>query len=1149
MKLAPQRRLLLKTILAMKLTCFFFLLSILAFGKTTEAQKVTVIARNSSIINCFNQIEQQTRFSFFYKTNLIATAVPVTIDLKNVPLETALERCFSKQPFTYSIEGRTIVIKPRPGEEHAVVLPEAALSIAREISGTVKDPQGNPLEGVTITVHGTDNIVMTNAAGVFVLKDVPEAATLDVEMVGYFSKTVQPDASGRISVTLVPNIREIDEVVVIGYGTRTKGALTGSVSKVDSKTFEQRPLTNTLNGLQGAMPGVTVVRGSGQPGAEGYSLQIRGYSSINGNQPLTLIDGVPGDMNTLNPNDIDNITVLKDAAASIYGARAADGVVIITTKRGKSSQSGAPFLSYSTNVGVKIPHFLKKMAITLQLAEMLSEGYVNVGRAPLSEEVMDKIRQGAEPDPDGGWNMYLENYPGFYQSFDWNKIMYGKPIQQNHNLNVSGGNTFSRYMFSVGYNNNNGIMNYGKNKSDRYNMRLNYDFKVLNKINIETRTSFDNQQTLEPSQINLVFNLIPRVWSYAPLYNTVGSFYTYQGYINPALALTDGGKRKAALSKFSTNIKADIELVKNLKLVGQTGVNLQYSDDNANYRTFPTLKWDGTVENVRYNPNSAYYANNRNLYKLFTAYLDYSGRIGDHSIAVMAGASHEENDAQGETTWGYNFRSNDIFTLNLADRTKVEYSNFTGSLTDWALTSYFSRISYGFQQLFFADFTTRIDGSSKFSPDKRWSAIFPAASAGFDVSRLKFMDKQKVFDLLKLRASWGLSGNQELSFGNYDYIPLVNISGAYPFGSPNAGYPGAVSSIASPERTWEKIESKNIGLNMAFFKNRLGVDVDYFIKTNNNMLVNAEVPTVLGGVAPTQNLGVLETKGWELALSWKDKVGNLSYAVSGFVSDAKNKLKELKANDVFGEGLNRTRKGYALNSYFGYQFEGFIQTEEQLNAYKQLTGVPANLGLGDVMFADVDGDGAITAFGDQSKGSTGDLVYLGNLLPRYTYSANIDLNYKGIGLSLFFQGVGQRKGMRDGDFNKPMNWVWFQPLQYFYGKTWTPKNTDAQYPRIIPGSLGMDGVRDWDWRPSAMRMDNLAYLRLKVITVSYDFPASLYSKLKMQSARIYASGQDLFTFAKGTWKKSYDPEETWGRSDEQTYPFSKVISVGLDIRF
>lgn len=1017
----------------------------------------------------------------------------------------------------------------------------------KTITGKVKDENNNPLQSVSVTVRGNPITgTTTDAKGNFSIG----ASANDVlifEFVGYQKVEVRMAGNSNLDVTLHLSDTKLNEVVVIGYGTKLKGELTGAVSKVDSKAFETRPLTNTMNALQGALPGVTVTRGSGRPGFENYAVQVRGASSVSGSRVLILIDGIPGDLSLINPNDIADLTVLKDAAASIYGARAADGVIIVTTKKGKK---GAPSVSYSGNYGVKKPQFLKKRTNTLQLAEMYDEGMRNVNQPGVSEEVFEKIRNNAEPDPTG-WLKYLENFPGFYQSHDWIDDVYGTGAQQMHNISISGGGENNSYLFSAGYQRNEGVFRYGENHSDRYNLRMNYDFKVSNRINIETRTTFENQPTVTPTALGNVLYFVNQMGSYVPIYNPLGQLYKYQGgFRNPIQYLQEGGINKDNAYRLSTNIKGNIKLLDGLLLVGQAGIIADFTYRKETRPTFTQHNWDGSDFDVVNNPNNALFTNARNLYQNYTAYLDYNKTFaGKHKINVMAGASREGKTYENQSITGYNFASNELFTLNLADRTKTQYANFSGGASDWALQSYFGRLSYSFDKKYLVDFTTRMDGSSKFSESKRWSALFPSVAVAWNLSEENFISSLNVFDNLKARLSWGQSGNQELSFGNYDYISLISISGTYPMGIPNVGIPGAVSSIASQSRTWETIEAKNIGVDFAVLNSRLSGSFDYYIKSNKNMLVNDQLPATLGGSAPTQNIGKLETKGWDLSLAWNDKIGNLGYSVSAMLSDSKNKLVELKGNDAYGEGLIYARKGYSLNSYFGYQFDGIIQNEEQLTAYKQLGNVPSNLGVGDVMFRDVDGDGQITAFGDASKGTSGDMVYLGNLLPRYTYSSNISVSYKGFDLSIFLQGIGKRQGIRTGEFAYPFTSVWMQPLEYFYGKNWTPENPDAKYPRIVPGAVGFDGIRNWNWRYSSMRMNNLSYLKLKVITLAYNLPQSLVHKAKMQNVRVYVSGQDLLTFSKDTWNNSFNPEETWERYDEQTYPFNSVISFGLDIKF
>jgi TonB-linked SusC/RagA family outer membrane protein len=1012
------------------------------------------------------------------------------------------------------------------------------------ISGKVSDKENQPIPGVNIIIDGTTTGVTSNYDGSYAI-ECDTKATLIYSYIGMIKQKIAVEGKTIINVTLLDDVQNLKEVVVIGYGTKLKGEVTGAIAQTDSKVFERRPIVNTLDALQGVLPGVTVTRSSGRAGGEGHSLQIRGSSSINGNKPLVLVDGVPGNLDVLNPNDIKNITVLKDAAASIYGARAADGVLIVTTKSGSK---GSPKMTYSYSYGIKTPTFLKKMTNTMRMAEMYDEGLRNIGQPGLSEEVFEKIRNNAEPDPNGGWMKYLENYPGFYQSQDWNDVVFGPGEQQMHNLSFAGGNDVSNYHISAAYEKNSGILKFGEEKSERYNLRLNYDFKMKNIIKFETRTTFDNLSSTEPSYLNEALRVVSRNWSYLPVYNPQGQFYKYQGYGNPASDLVEGGVAESSYSRFSTNVKATADIFEGLKLVGQAGVAYGFWHGNSTYPTFNAYNWDGGIQTVNNNPNSATYANSNDISKTLLTYLDYSRKIFvDHNINLMAGTSFESYDHQYQSTSGYNFVNNSLFTLNLSDKTNLDYTkNFTGTATSNALLSYFGRFSYAYKGKAFLDFTTRIDGSSKFAPTKRWSAVFPAVSASYNLAQESFLNPSKFFDNLKIRASWGQTGNQDLSFGNFDYIPLLYLYGNYPLGSPNVGLQGAESSLASASRSWETIESLNFGLDFSILDTRLSGSADYFIKDNKNMLVGIQLPAVLGGTPPTFNAGELRTKGWEAMLTWADQIGELTYSISASMSDSKNELVSLEGSDAYYEGMVYAREGYSLNSYFGYQFDGIIKSDEQLEEYKKLEGVPSNLGIGDVMYKDVDGDGKITAYGDPDAGYKGDLVYLGNKLPRYTYSANLNLSFKNFDLNIFLQGVGQRDGVKWSDFGQPFYWVWHQPLDYFYEKNYTPENPDAEYPRIIPGGIGYDNLRDWNWRTSAMRVDQMGYIRLKNITLAYNIPATIVSRTGLESARVFVSGKDLFTFCKGSWENSFDPEE--GRDDEQTYPFSKIISFGIEVK-
>lgn len=1130
--------------LKMKLTAVLIVAAVIQLKAETFAQKVSVNVNNARLAEVIAQLRKQTDYDFLYNNDVIKNVKTVTLSIKNADLREVLDRCFKDQPVSYSISNKTVLIMARPAPQ-----PESNSNDQKEqklrISGAVTDATtGEPLIGASVTMEGTAIGTSTDEKGSFSL-DLPGGkAVLVISYVGYLTQKISVGEQATLQVKLTRSDAKLDAVVVVGYGTRTKGAITGAISTVRSDVFESRPLTNSYDALQGTIPGLTITRASGQPGSTTYGFQVRGYSSVNGNDPLVLIDGIPGDINTINTNDIAEVTVLKDAAAAIYGARAANGVIIVNTKRGKK---GPPSVTYTANIGYKTPTYLRKMQNTMEFARFMDEGLRNVGINGFSQEVFDKIEANAPPDP-SGWNYGVTSYPGFYGYTDWNKVIYKNTTQQLHNISVSGGGENNNYLLSAGYNRNNGIVRFGENRSDGYNVRLNYDFRLSDRLAVETRSYFDNRAVVTPTLLGSALTNVTRQFPYQPVYNKVGQFYGYQGYEGPAQYLEEGGTQLSNLSRFGANIKIDYTIIPGLKLIGQAAVRLDYQNGSTTNRTITRHNWEGAVQDVRNSPNSANYSNDKVLNKLYQAYLDYNKQFGqDHSINFTGGASLEQTRKEGQSTNGYNFISNDIFTLNLADRTKAAYANFTGYLNNQALGSYFGRLSYSYKGKLIIDFTARADGSSKFSPEKRWSAVFPSAAVAYNLSEERFIKKINVFDLLKLRLSYGKMGNQDIGeLGLYDYIPLITVGGNYPIGSPNAGLPGANANPASSTRTWETVETRNIGIDAATLQSRLSFSFDYYNKINNDMLVNVAVPALFGATPPSTNQGKLDTKGFEMMITWKDQVKDFRYSVSLQLSDSKNKLVELKNTDNYGEGLNEFRQGYPIYSYFGYVYDGIIKTQEQLDNYKKLQGVPARISLGDVMYKDVDGDGKLTAFGDKTKGLSGDMVYLGNLTPRYTYSANFTAGYKNFDLQVFLQGVGKRNLIYEGAISQPNTFFW-PTLEYYYGKTWSPERPDAKYPRYLPGNLGYDDVKNYNYRPSALTLQNVAYLRFKVITLGYNIPGGIVKRARIKSARVYFSGQDLFTFSKGTLGGNFDPED--GYRNEGTYPFNKVYSLGLNVKF
>ncbi|MES2829238.1 MAG: TonB-dependent receptor [Bacteroidota bacterium] len=1137
----------------MKLTLVLLIVTFLQVRAEIHAQNITLNVEKANLREVIAQIRKQTDYDFLYNNADIKNAKPVSLKVKDMDMISFLELFFKDQPVGYTLKNKTVLITAKP----ISMLPEPIGLIRQLVKGTVADADsGEPLSGVSVLAEGTKTGTATMANGNFSL-DVPTSVSVLVfNFIGYETQKIPYTGQPIINVKLVRAEANLQDVVVVGYGTRAKGAITGAISTVKSDVFENRPLNNNLDALQGTVPGLTITKGSGQPGQSEYGFNIRGSSSINGNSPLVLVDGVPtsfANFNTLNPSDIAQISVLKDAAAAIYGARAGDGVIIVTTKKG---QSGPPSVTYTANFGIKEPSYLRKMQTTLQFAEFMDEGLRNVGIAGFPQSVFDNIRANAAPNLTTGWNYNITNYPGFYGYTDWNKEIYKNSLQQIHNISVSGGGENNNYLFSAGYNKDDGIVRYGTNNAQRYNIRLNYDFKLTDKLSLETRTSYINIDNTNPTDLGNAMTNVTRQFPYQPLRNPNGQFYGYQGYENPAQSLAEAGTSSNISSNFATNFKADYTVLEGLKLTAQAAIRLDYNNNNFTRPTFTRYNYAGAIQDIRNTPNSAQYSNRKLINELYQLYADYNKQLSaDHRFNITAGASIEKTKNEGQNTWGYNFVSNDIFTLNLADRTKVAFANFGGFLNRSAIGSYFGRASYSYKEKLILDITARADGSSKFAEDRRWSAVFPSAALAYNLSEEKFIKATNIFDQLKLRASWGKMGNQEIGqLGLYDYIPLVNVvpfanesaPAVYPIGTPNAGLPAVRSNPASADRTWETIENRNIGIDLAVLNSRLSFSFDYFNKINNDMLVAIAVPATFGGAAPSSNQGKLKTKGFEAIATWKDVVGDFRYGVSIQLSDAQNKLIELKNTDAYGEGLNQFRQGYAMNSYFGFVYDGIIQNQAQLDAYKQLQGIPARIGIGDAMFKDLDGDGRLTQFGDKTKGLAGDMQYLGNLTPRYTFSSNITAGWKQFDVQVFMQGVGKRDVQYQGNIATPNTFFW-PSLAFYSGNTWSPARADAKYPRYIPGNVGFDDLRGNNYRTSTLTMQDVSYLRFKVITLGYSLPSNVAKAVKLQSARIFVSGQDLFTISKGTLGGNFDPEDAF--RNEGTYPFTKVYSLGLNVKF
>lgn len=1138
----------------MKLTIAILLACCLqASAHVYSQKKISITLSNVRLSKAFETIERNSDYRFLYNAKAVPDNLRISIQATDFSITQILDKIVKGNGLIYNIVNSKVIAVTSAKEMMRPV----------HVTGMVTDRDGHPLAGVTIMIQGLKRGTVSDENGHFEI-EAPDNGVLELSFIGYQRQEVPVHGGQPLSIVLREATKGLDEVVVIGYGTRLRqGDLTGAVTKLSADKIESRPVTGTMDAIQGLIPGVTITRQSGQPGNQGYQLAIRGASSVNGNVPLVLIDGIPGDLSLINPEDIQDITVLKDATAAIYGARAADGVILVTTKKGKSSDK--PRVSYSYNLAMKTPGIMKKATTTAHFVEMFNEANKNDGDPPaFSDSTLAKIAA-HDPGVGTGENWSLQSYPMFYGSKDWYGDLFKTALRQTHNINVSGGGNNSTYLLSFGDMRDNGNISAGTNASSRDNLRLNFQTRILDNLKLDANVSYDYLDTKTPSDLNDAIDNGLKVFSYVPVRNPEGNYYGYQGYENPFQELEQGGNRRTRDSRWGNNFKLEWTPIEGLVWTGQLGINLERYDDKAYYSTNIEHNWDNSDNLlIRNNPNSAYFNSWSSVYKNYSTYLNYDKTFGRHSIKLMAGASREKFTRETENMSGADFSSNVIFTLPLSDPKNLSAGDYWDD-NSWALLSYFGRAGYSYANRYFLEGTLRKDGSSKFAPEKRWSDIYPSISAAWKLSEESFFKNTidpHLVNLFKIRASWGRTGNQDIpALGLFDYIQLISIGGKYPIDGSTVSKMAYLNGIASPERTWETIESKNLGLDLALFDSRLSLSFDIYRKNNNNMLVSVSYPSTLGAVAPSSNSGKLLDKGWEFTGGWNSKIGKVQFNLGFILNHNSNIVTDLQGQDSYNLGLTTARQGYPLNSYFGFKGT-VIRTQQQLDDYAAkyagkgiVPGLQPNgfggLGIGDIMYEDIDGDGQITTYGDKSKGYSGDAVFLGSQDPKFTYSLTGGLKFDNFDFAFILQGTGNKYVWRgNGNFGVPLSQFWFQPLDYFYGKTYTEQNQNARYPRLSNNAT----VKNNNYQFSSEWLENTKYLRVKNVTIGYTFKQIVLKKFKLESLRLYFSGQDIFEWAKGTWDGMYDPEEATPDVNnpayyENNYPMYRTFSFGINANF
>ena len=1017
------------------------------------------------------------------------------------------------------------------------------------VSGQVTDQQNEPLIGVTVLIDGQQaGGTVTDFDGNYTIK-APAKATLKFSYIGYADQRVPVGGKNVINVKMKEDAELLQEVVVVGFGTTKKESLTGAVSVVDAKAFENKgSLSSPMEALQGEVPGVIITRSSSAPGEEGWNMKLRGSVSKNSGGPLVIIDGVAGDMNTINANDIESMNFLKDGSAAIYGSRAADGVVIITTKKGKE---GKVKINYSGSITVKTVGLQPETMSLTEWADGLMQCLENDNNTSnvwytygqLAKQYAGRyidLSQSANPF---GSAAFTDVADFVFADVDWLGGLFGNAYNTEHNLSVSGGTNKNSYRISLGYNYDGSNLQYGNNSNKRFNVRFNDTYKFNDKLSLQSSIGYFRKKQVAPTRIAAALTTsLPQPG--LPMAAVNGKGYAWGTWGSPVAKVEEGGDKTTSVSRIDISETLNYDITDWLT----ANVNLGYNtadkmvDEVQNAVQFYNITGEMPTLTDPVQSKSYYQQNSERIDNYsFSAYVNGHKQFGDHNLSLTLGTQYEFKEYKQ-----FGVRATDILD-------GLEVVNGTGDITlqnvgkyQNSILSYFGRFNYDYLGRYLVEFNGRYDGSSKFLPENRWD-FFWGVSAGWRLSEEPFMKNVKWLNNLKLRASYAEVGNQS-GIGNYDGVQLYNVnsnSGPY-LGNGLSSTITTNGTFASKTRSWERIKNYNLaidfGVKLASGHNINGT-VEYFQKRNNNMLVSVTLPATLGDAAPSANKGKFKDYGWEGQITYTGKVGQVEIHAGGTFTFARNELTEYEGTTVKSSGYTSNMVGYGISSLFGLRYAGKIQNEEQLAAYTALyypnngIGMPSNLRVGDNMYCDENGDGKL----DEN-----DYIFLGSSEPEISYSFNFGAAWKGIDVNVVFQGAANRFIYRGNDTNwtVPYRGLYMNNLKSSTGNTWSTENPDAYYAPYTNDS----NINQYNYQASSLTAQDGRYLRLKNITVGYTFPKNLLNKVGfIEGLRIYYTGTDLWETTK--IEDGWDPESKIAKSGTSLYPFTRNHTFGLNVTF
>ena len=1110
----PQGRVI-KLLLVMKLTIILLIISILQAGATTSAQVLNLNNKNITLKRIFKEIKKQTGYDVLYQPDKLKANQSISANFNNATLNEVMEACLKGQPLTYTLYEKAIVIKQKEPDVNKQQQTNVQLFT---ITGKVVDTTGASLPGATVKVKNGNQATTTDANGFFTLKNVQENALLQISFIGYVTKEATVTSSGNITIVLKSANNSLTDVVVVGYGTQKREDMIGSVAQVNAKDINNRTAPSLSNALAGQLAGVNITQSSGQPGADGANIQIRGVGSYGASPaPLILVDGIPANsFDEINPSEVESVSVLKDAStAAIYGSRAANGVILVTTKSGKNTDNKL-HIDYNGYVGIQKPTDPPQFVNSAEYATLIN-------LAQPGSYTAAQIAQFAAGNPNSDWiKMIIKN----------------SALQTGHNLSFSNNTQSTQYMLAFGYMDQDGIV--AKNNFQRYNVRLNMTNHLFKNLTLTTRLSGAQYAEKEPAMpatlqsadgLPAMISQLIRTPPVIPIYTSPGQFSTGVNNGTPYTYFNNDSFANDLQTDLLINERLDYKIITDLT-VSVIGAYTQLTENNQRFNANQVLN-----NTVTLGPGTFAQYNDSNPYKTLQELIEYKKQIKKHHLDVLLGHTYEYQQYNYLYASRSNYYSNTLTQLQAGDPST---ETNTGTSAVYTLDSYFGRLAYNYDDKYLIEGDIRDDGSSKFPPNLRY-AVFPAVAVGWRISQENFLkDRFTWLNDLKLKASYGVLGNQSLypasgvDARDYPYQSVLSTGYNYPFGGVLSS--GAqLTTLTDPNLHWESTRTENLGLETTLFNN-LTVTATYYNRYTYNILTapTGSVSSVLGYTPGVTNSGKLSNNGFEFTASFKNHFGPVGYNITGNFSILNEKVIDLGVGDVLQpDGLISNGSqivGYPLGSFYGYKTAGLFTSTAEIAKYANETAVNPSPQPGDIRYVDINEDGKIT---------TADETYLGSSIPKYSYGLNLNINYKNFDLAIVGQGVGDVVNQ----LNDYAGWAFYQNggvPQFVANNYWSPanNNANAKYPRLQVISNAGNG----NTAASNFYLYNASYFKIRNLQIGYSFPSAVISKIGVKALRVSLGAQNLFTFTK--FPKGNDPELS---NSGSYYPNLSNYTLGVNL--